>query len=325
MVMETPRRRFLQIVALGAFLPVVSRVAEAESYPARPVHIVVPFAPGITPDIMGRLIGHWLSERLGRQFIVENRAGSNGDIGTEQVVKATADGYTLLLATLGNATNATLYKDLTFNFVRDIAPVAGLARGPLVMEVHPSLPVKSVAEFIAYAKANPGKINFATGGEGSPQHVAAELFKMMAGVDMVHVPYSGNPLPDVLSGQVPTYFGPIPASVGYIRAGKLRALAVTGAGRSPVLPDVPAVAEFVPGYEASSWYGIGAPKDTPPALIEKLNTEINAAFGDPAIKARFADFGAEPMPMTPAAFGKFVADETDRWSKVLKFAGVKLD
>ena len=323
--METPRRRFLQIVALGAFLPAVSRVAEAESYPARPVHIIVPFAPGITPDIMGRLIGQWLSERIGQQFIVENRAGSNGNIGTEQVVKAAPDGYTLLLATLGNATNATLYRDLTFNFIRDIVPVAGLARGPLVMEVHPSLPVKSVAEFIAYAKANPGKINFATGGDGSPQHVAAELFNMMAGVDMLHVPYSGNPLPDVLSGQVPTYFGPIPASIGYIRTGKLRALAVTGAGRSPVLPDVPAVAEFVPGYEASSWYGIGAPKDTSPALIEKLNTEINAAFGDPAIKARLADFGAEPMPMTPAAFGKFVAGETDKWSKVLKFAGVKLD
>jgi len=323
--METPRRRFLQIVALGAFLPAVSRVAEAESYPARPVRIVVPDAPGITPDIMGRLIGQWLSERLGQQFIVENRAGANGNVGTELVVRAPADGYTLLLVTKSNATNATLYQDLTFNFIRDIAPIAGLARAPLVMEVHPSLPVKTVPDFIAYAKQNPGKINMASGGHGSPQHVAGELFRMMTGIDMIHVPYRGNPLPDVLSGQAQVYFGPLPASIGYLRADKLRALAVTGAARSAVLPDVPAVDEFVPGYEASSWYGIGAPKDTPLALIEKLNAEVNAAFGDPAIKARLADFGAEPMPMTPGAFGKFVADETEKWNKVLKVAGVKLD
>ena len=323
--METPRRRFLQIVALGAFFPAVARVAEAESYPARPVHMVVPFAPGITPDITARLIAQWLSGRLGQQFMVDNRPGAEGNIGTELVVKAPADGYTLLLVTLGNTTNASLYDNLNFNFIRDIAPVASITRGPLVMEVHPSFPTKTVAEFIAYAKANPGKINMASGGIGSPQHVAGELFAMMTGINMVHVPYHGNPLPDVLAGQVQVYFGPIPASIGYVRAGKLRALAVTSTTRSPVLPDVPTVAEFVPGYEASSWYGAGAPKNTPNEVIAKLNNEINAGLADPALKARFTDLGVEPMPMTPAAFGKFIADETDRWGKVLKFAGVKLD
>ncbi len=246
--METPRRRFLQIVALGAFLPVVSRVARADTYPSRPVHIVVPFAPGITPDITARLIAQRLSGQLGQQFIVDNRPGAEGNIGTELVVKAPADGYTLLLVTLGNATNASLYNNLNFNFIRDIAPVASITRGPLVMEVLPSFPAKTVPEFIAYAKANPGKINMASGGIGSPQHVAGELFAMMTGINMVHVPYHGNPLPDVLAGQVQVYFGPIPASIGYIQAGKLQALAVTSAARSPVLPDIPTVADFVPGY-----------------------------------------------------------------------------
>jgi tripartite-type tricarboxylate transporter receptor subunit TctC len=323
--METPRRRFLQIVALGAFLPVVSRVAEAESYPARPVRLVVPFAPGITPDITARLIAQWLSGRLGQQFIVDNRPGAEGNIGTELVVKAPADGYTLLLVTLGNAANASLYDNLNFNFIRDIAPVASITRGPLVMEVHPSFPAKTVPEFIAYAKANPGKINMASGGIGGPQHVAGELFAMMTGINMVHVPYHGNPLPDVLAGQVQVYFGPIPASIGYIQAGKLRALAVTSAARSPVLPDIPTVAEFVPGYEASSWYGIGAPKNMPTELIEKLNTEINAALADVAMKARLADLGAVPMPMTPAEFGKFIADETEKWGKVIRTANIKPD
>jgi tripartite-type tricarboxylate transporter receptor subunit TctC len=325
MLMETPRRRFLQVVALGAFLPVVSRVAEAESYPTRPVRLIVPFAPGITPDITARLIAQWLSGRLDQQFVVDNRSGAEGNIGTELVVKAPADGYTLLLVTLGNAANASLYDNLNFNFMRDIAPVASIVRGPLVMEVLPSFPAKTVPEFIAYAKANPGKINMASGGNGSPQHVAGELFAMMTGIDMVHVPYHGNPLPDVLAGQVQVYFGPIPASIGYVRAGKLRALGVTSATRSPALSDIPTVGEFVPGYEATSWYGIGAPKNTPNEVVAKLNSEINAGLVDPALKARLADLGAEPIPMTPAAFGKFVADETDRWSKVLKFAGVKLD
>jgi tripartite-type tricarboxylate transporter receptor subunit TctC len=325
MVMETPRRRFLQIMALGAFLPVVSRVAEAESYPARRVRLIVPFAPGITPDITARLIAQWLSGRLGQQFIVDNRPGAEGNIGTELVVKAPADGYTLLLVTLGNAANASLYDNLNFNFIRDIAPVASITHGPLVMEVHPSLPVKTVPEFIAYAKANPGRINMASGGNGGPQHVAGELFAMMTGIDMVHVPYHGNPLPDVLAGQVQVYFGPIPASIGYVRAGTLRALAVTSATRSPVLPDIPTVAEFVPGYEANSWYGIGAPANTPAELIEKLNLETNAALADPAVKGRLADLGAEPTPTTPAGFGKLIADETEKWGKVVRFAGIKVD
>jgi tripartite-type tricarboxylate transporter receptor subunit TctC len=321
--METPRRRFLQIVALGAFLPVVSRVARADTYPSRPVHIVVPFAPGITPDITARLIAQRLSGQLGQQFIVDNRPGAEGNIGTELVVKAPADGYTLLLVTLGNATNASLYNNLNFNFIRDIAPVASITRGPLVMEVLPSFPAKTVPEFIAYAKANPGKINMASGGIGSPQHVAGELFAMMTGINIVHVPYHGNPLPDVLAGQVQVYFGPIPASIAYIQAGKLQALAVTSAPRSPVLPDIPTVAEFVPGYEANSWYGIGAPKNMPTELIEKLNTKINAALADVAMKARLADLGAVPMPMTPAEFGKFIAKETEKWGKVIRTANIK--
>jgi tripartite-type tricarboxylate transporter receptor subunit TctC len=320
-----PRRQFLHLTTCAIALPAVSRFAHAESYPARPVRIIVPFAPGITPDITARLIAQRLSGRLGQQFIVENRPGAEGNIGTELVVNAPADGYTLLLVTLGNATNASLYDNLNFNFIRDIAPVASITRGPLVMEVLPSFPVKTVPEFIAYAKANPGKINMASGGIGGPQHVAGELFAMMTGIEMVHVPYHGNPLPDVLAGQVQVYFGPIPASIGYIRGGKLRALAVTGATRSPVLPDVPTVAEFVPGYEAESWYGIGAPKTTPSEVITKLNGEINAGLADPTLKARFADLGAEPISMTPAAFGKFVAGETDKWGKVLKGAGLKVD
>jgi tripartite-type tricarboxylate transporter receptor subunit TctC len=300
-------------------------MARAQSYPARAVRIVVPFAAGITPDITGRLIAQYLSDRLGQQFIVDNHPGADGNIGTELVVRAPPDGYTLLLVTLGNAANASLYDNLNFNFIRDIAPVASITRGPLVVEVHPSVPVKTVPEFIAYAKANPGKISMASGGNGSPQHVAGELFAMMTGINMVHIPYRGNPLPDVLAGQVQVYFGPIPASMGYIRAGKLRALAVTSATRSPELPDIPTVAEFVPGYQASSWYGIGAPKNMPTELIEKLNTEINAALANTAMKARLVELGAEPMPMTPVEFGTFIVNETDKWGKVVKFAGVKVD
>jgi tripartite-type tricarboxylate transporter receptor subunit TctC len=323
--MKLPRRQLLHFAAGAAALSLIPRTARAETYPARPVHIIVPDAPGITPDIMARMMGQWLSERLGQPFIVENHPGGGQNLGTELVVRAPADGYALLLITLAAAVNATLYDDLNFNFIRDITPVAGIVRGPLVMEVPPTFPINSVPEFIAYAKANPGKVNMASGGNGSPQHVAGALFKIMAGVDMVHIPYHGNPLPDVLSGQVQVYFGPIPSSIGYIRSGKLRALAVTGATRSQILPDIPTVAEFVPGYEAGSWYGLGAPKATPTALVEKLNDEINAALADPAIKGRLADLGAEPLPMTPAGFGKFLAAETEKWGKVVKLASIKVD
>jgi tripartite-type tricarboxylate transporter receptor subunit TctC len=322
---KLPRRRFLHLVAGAAALPVVPRSAWAQAYPARPVRWIVPFAAGITPDITARLIAQWLSERLGQRFIVENRPGAGGNIGTELVVRAPADGYTLLLVTVANAVNATLYYNLKFNFIRDLTPVASITRGPLVMEVNPSFPTKTVAEFIAYAKTNPGKINMASGGNGSPPHVAGELFKMMAGVDLVHVPYRGNPLPDLLGGQVQVFFGPISASIGYIRTDALRALAVTNAMRSTVLPDVPTVGEFVPGYEASSWYGVGVPKDTPAEIIDKLNKEINAALADPKLKARLADLGAEPTPMPPAEFGEFIAAETEKWGKVVRAANIKVE
>jgi tripartite-type tricarboxylate transporter receptor subunit TctC len=321
-LMKLPRRRFLHLAAGAATLPTLFRSARAQTYPSRPVRLIVPFAPGITPDITARLIAQWLSDRLGQQFIVENRPGAEGNIGTELVVGAPPDGYTLLLVTLGNAANAALY-NLNFNFIRDIAPIASVTRGPLIMEVYPSVPVNTVPEFIAYAKANPGKLNMASGGTGGPQHVAGALFMMMTGVSMVHVPYHGNPLPDVLGGQVQVYFGPIPASIGYVRTNKLRALAVTGATRSPALPDIPTVGEFVPGYEASSWYGIGAPRNTPAEITNKLNKEINAALLDPAIKAKFADLGAEPMSGMPAEFGKFIAEETDKWGKVIRAANIK--
>ena len=323
--MELRRRRFLHLAAAAALLPAASRFAIAQTYPARPVRIIVGFGAGITPDITARLIAQWLSERLGQPFIIDNHPGASSNIGTELVARAPPDGHTLLLVTLANAVNAALYDNANFNFIRDIAPVASIIRAPLVMEVNPSVPARTVPEFIAYAKANPGTINMASGGAGSPQHVAGELFRMMAGVAMLHVPYRGNPLTDLLGGQVQAYFGPIPASIGYIRTDKLRALAVTGATRSQVLPDVPTVGEFVPGYEASSWYGIGAPKNTPAEIVDTLNKEINAALADPKMKARLADLGAEPMPMTPAEFGKLIADETEKWGKVVKFAGIKLD
>jgi tripartite-type tricarboxylate transporter receptor subunit TctC len=322
--MTLQRRQFLHLAAGAAALSTLPRIARAEAYPARPVRMMVGFPAGLAPDIFARLIAQSLSERLGQQLIVENRPGATGNVATDVVVRAAPDGYTLLLVAQPNAINATLYENLTFNFVRDIAPVASIVRGPLVMEVNPSVPAKTVPEFIAYAKANRGKINMASGGNGSPQHVAGELFKMMTGIDMVHVPYQ-NPLPDLLGGQVQVYFGPIASSLGYIRAGKLRALAVTSAARSPVLPDIPTVAEFVPGYEAASWYGVGAPKNMPNEIVAKLNSEVNACLGDPALNARFTDLGVEPMPMTPAAFAKFIADETAKWGKVLKFASIKVD
>jgi tripartite-type tricarboxylate transporter receptor subunit TctC len=322
--MKLPRRHFLQLATGTAAVLAASRVARADAYPSRPVRVIVAVPAGLTPDILARLTAAQLADRLGRPFIVENRPGGGQNIGTELVVRAQPDGYTLLLVTATNTINASLYANLGFNFAHDIAPVASLVRGPLVMEVHPSVPARTVSEFIAYAKANPGKINMASGGNGSPMHVAGELFKMLAGVNMVHVPYL-NPLPDLLGGQVQLYFGPIASSLGYIRSGQLRALAVTTAARAQVLPDVPAVGETVSGYEASTWYGIGATGGTPAEVIGTINGEIDAALSEPAIKTKLADLGVEPMPMTPAAFGKFMADETDKWGKVVKFASLKVD
>ena len=325
--MKLPRRQFLHLAAGAAALPTISRIAKAQSYPARPVRLIVTTPAGGSPDIIARLIGQWLSERLGQPIVVDNRSGASGNIGTEIVVRAPPDGYTLLMALSLNAINAALYDNLPFNFIRDTAPVASIASIPLVMEVNPSVPAKTVPEFIAYAKANPGKINMASGGNGSTLHVAGELFKMMAGVDMVHVPYRGEALalPDLISGQVQLLFGVMPASLGYIRAGKLRALAVTTAKRQEPLPDVPTVGEFLPGFEARGWYGIVVPKATPTEIVEKLNKEINAALVDPNMKKRLTDLGAALFGGSPADFGKFIADETDKWRKVVTFAGIKAE
>ena len=303
----------------------MSFIASAQSYPTRPVHLIVGVAAGGSPDIIGRLIAQWLSEQLGQPFVVDNRAGAASNIGTEFAVKAAPDGYTLLLALSANAINASLYDDLPFNFVNDTAPVASIATIPLIMEVNLSVPAKTVPEFIAYARANPGKINMASGGVGSPLHVAGELFKMMAGVDMIHVPYRSEALalPDLIGGQVQVMFGVMPASLGYIRAGKLRALAVTSAKRQEALPAVPAMAEFLPGYDARGWYGIVVPKATPNDIIEKLNTTINAGLADPQLKAHLVDIGCAVFAGSPADFGKFVASETEKWAKVVKFAGIK--
>jgi tripartite-type tricarboxylate transporter receptor subunit TctC len=325
--MKLPRRNFLHLAAGAAALPALSRITWAQAYPSRSVRIVVGYAAGGTSDIVGRLVGQWLSERLGQQFIVENRPGASANLATEAVARATADGYTLLVVTSVNAVNATLYNKLNFNFIHDIAPVASVFETPLVVEVNPSVPVRTIPEFIAYAKANPGKLNLATPGIGTPPHVAGELFKMTAGVDMVHVPYRGTGpmLTDLIGGQVQVAFDPLPASIEHIRAGKLRALAVTTASRSEVLPDVPTVGEFVPGYEASGWYGIGAPKGTPVEIIDMLNKEINAALGDPKMKARLADLGATPLVRSPADFGKLIADDTEKWGKVIRAAGIKAE
>jgi tripartite-type tricarboxylate transporter receptor subunit TctC len=301
--------------------------ATAQAYPTRPVRLVVGGPPAGPNDILARMMGQWLSERLGQPFIIENRPGAGGNIGTEAVVRAPPDGYTLWFVFAGNAINATLYEKLNFNFIRDIAPVAGIVRGTLVMEVNPSFPAKTVPEFIAYAKANPGKINMASGGNGTPPHVAGELFKMMAGVDMVHVPYrgAGPALTDLLGGQVQVTFDAIISSIEHIRAGKLRPLAVTTSTRSEVLPDVPTVSDFVPGYEASNWFGLGAPRDTPPEIVHRLNKEINAGLADSKLKARLADLGGTPIPGPPSDFGKLIGDETEKWAKVIKFSGAKPD
>jgi tripartite-type tricarboxylate transporter receptor subunit TctC len=325
--MKLPRRRFLHLAAGAVAFPALSRVVRAQAYPSRPVRIIVSVAPAGSTDIVARLMGQSLSERLGQPFIIENRPGAGGNIGTEVAVRAAADGYTLLLIVPNNAISATLYDKLNFNFIRDIVPVAGLTRGPIVMEVNPSMPAKSVPEFIAYAKANPGKLNMGSPGIGSPLHVAGELFKMMAGINMIHVPYRGSALAltDLLGGQVQVMFDAVPSSIEYITTGKLRALAVTTAMRSAALPDIPTVGEFVPGYEASGWLGVGAPRNTPAEIVEKLNREINAALADPKMKARLADLGGTPLPGSSADFGKLIAAETEKWGKVIRAANIKAE
>ena len=323
--MTLRRRSFLHLAAGAALAPVSPRLARALDYPARPVRLVDGFAAGGSVDIFARLLCQWLSQRLGQPFVVDNKPGAATNIATEEVARAAPDGYTLLWTTTANTTNATIYNNLNFNFIRDIAPVGTIDRFPLIMEVNPAVPAKTVPEFIAYAKANPGKINYGSGGIGTIQHVAGELFKFMAGIDLVHVPYRGAALVlnDLLAGQVQVTFSPIASSLGYIRADRLRALAVTGPMRSPALPDTPTVGEFLPGYEASAVDGIGAPANTPADIIDKLNTEVNVALADPAIKARLAGLGSVPLSMSPVEYRAFIAAETEKWAKVIKFAGIK--
>ena len=323
--MKLPRRQFLHLATGAAALPAVSHFAWAQTYPARPVRIVVGFAAGGAPDILARLFGQWLSDRLGQPFVIENRTGAGGNIATEAVVLAPADGHTLLLTSMGNAVNASLFERLNYNFLRDVAPVAGISREPLGMEVHPSFPAKTVSELITYAKANPGKINYGSAGVGSSLHMAGELFKLMAGIDLVHVPYRGSPpaLTDLLAGQLQLMFSSLPPSVEYVRSGRLRALAVTTATRSQALPDIPVVADFLPGYEASAWYGIGAPKDTPSWIVERLNAEINAGLEDAKLKTRLTELGSIPFTGSPSDFGKHLASETEKWAKVVRAANIK--
>jgi tripartite-type tricarboxylate transporter receptor subunit TctC len=326
-LVNLPRRKFLHLAASTAALLGASRSARAQNYPSRPVRLIVGFAPGGGNDIVARLMAQWLSERTGQQFFVENRPGAGTNIAAEIVVNAAPDGYTLLLAGVPNAYNAMLYKNLKFNFIRDIAPVAGISQGPQVLAVHPSVPAKTVPEFIAYAKANPGKINMASSGTGGGGHLAGELFKMMAGVNLVHVPYRGNgpALTALLGGQVDVLFPTVASAIEHVKSGQLRGLATTGATRSEALPELPTLQEFVPGYETSAWYGIVAPKGTPADVIEKLNKEITAGLADAKMKARFADLGNVPMPMTPAEFRTLIAEETEKWGKVVNFAGIKLE
>jgi tripartite-type tricarboxylate transporter receptor subunit TctC len=323
--MKLPRRRFLQLAAGAAALPAASRIAAAQAYPNRPVRIVVGFTPGGSTDIGARLIGQWLQERLGQSFVIENRPGAGTNIATESVVRASPDGYTLLMVGPSSAVNATLYDKLNFVFLRDIAPVASMIRQPQVMLANPSLAAKSVPELIAYAKANPGKITMASAGIGSTGHLVGEFFKMTAGVDFVHVPYrgAGPALTDLLGGQVLISFAGISGSIEYVRSGKLRALAITTATRSEALPDVPTVSEFLPGFEAGDWLGVGAPRNTPAEIIDRLNREITAGVADPKIKARFADLGGTPLALAPAEFGKLLADETQKWAKVIRAANIK--
>jgi tripartite-type tricarboxylate transporter receptor subunit TctC len=319
------RRQFLQLATGTAALPALPRVARAQAWPTRPVRIVVGFAAGGQNDVVARLMGQWLSERLGQQFIVDNRPGAGGNIGTDAVVRAPADGHTLLLIAPSNTINVTLYDKLNLDFVRDIAPVATLTRGAQVMVVNPSFPARTVPEFIAYARANPGKINMASGGVGTGQHLTGELFKMMTGIDMVHVPYRGGApaITDLIAGQVQVMFTSPPGMIEHIKTGKLRALAVTTATRLEALPDLPPVGDFVPGFDVTSWFGIGAPMNTPIEVVDKLNKEFNAALADPGIKARLSDMGATPLVGSPAEFAKLIADEIEKWGKVVKFAGIK--
>jgi tripartite-type tricarboxylate transporter receptor subunit TctC len=325
--MKLPRRNFLHLAAGAAALPAISRFAWAQAYPTRPVRVIVGLTAGGGADIMARLIGQWLSEHLGQQFVIENRPGAATNIATEAVVRAPPDGYTLLLVNAPAAINATLYEKLNFNVIRDIAPVASISRVPNVMVVHPSFPAKTVPEFIAYAKANPGKISMASPGIGSPQHVAGELFKMMTGLNMQHVPYRGATpaLTDLFGGQVQVFFATTPASIEYIKAGTLRPLGVTSATRWEGLQDLPTISDFVPGFEASSWYGFGAPRNTPTEIIDKLNKEVNAALADPKMKARLSDLGGAVLPGSPADFAKLIADETEKWAKVIRAANIKAE
>ncbi|MBI2713464.1 MAG: tripartite tricarboxylate transporter substrate binding protein [Rhizobiales bacterium] len=323
--MKLPRRQFLHLAAGAVALPAVSRLAWAQAYPTQPLRLILGYPPGGSADITARLTGQWLSERLGQPVIVESRPGAGTNLATEAVVRAAPDGYTLLLVPPAAAINATLYDKLNFNFIRDIEPIAGIIRFPNVVVVNPSVPVKTIPELIAYAKANPGKLNMASSGNGSTIHMSGELFKMMTGIDMVHVPYRGGALAltDLIGGQVHVMFDNIPTSAGHIKSGKLRGLAVTGTERSAVLPDLPAVADFLPGYEASAWYGLGAPKHTPGEIIDKVNKAMNAVLADPKTKERFAELGGSTVPGSPADFGKLLADETEKWGKVVKFAGIK--
>jgi len=324
---KLPRRKFLHLAAGAAALPALPRVASALDYPTRPVHIIVGYAPGGTNDISARLMGQWLSERLGHQFVIENRPGAGSNLATEAVVHSPPDGYMLLLVNTSNAINATLYDKLNFNFIRDVAPVAGIMHSPPVMVVNPSLPARSVPEFITYAKANPGKVNMGSAGIGSVTHICGELFKMLSGVNLVHVPYRGGgpALVDLLGGQVQVMFVGVTELIEHIKAGRLRALAVTTATRSPALPDIPTVGEFVAGYEAFTFHGIGAPKGTPADIIDKLNKETNGGLADSKLKARLADLGGTPLAGSPVDFGRLIADETEKWAKVIKFAGIKVD
>jgi len=324
--MTLSRRHVLQLAAGAGALSAAPRMARSEGYPARPVHLIVPVAPGGALDILSRIMGQWLTEHMGQTFVIENRPGGGTNIGVDVVAHATPDGYTLLLIPQSVTTNATLYKDLNFNFIRDIVPIAMISKLPLVMEITNAIPAKTVPEFIAYVKANPGKVSMASGGSGSASHIGGEFFKMKTGIDMVHVPYRGGApaLTDLIGGQVQVMFSPLPESLGAIKAGKVRALAVTTAERSQALPDLPTVAEFVPGFEASTWQGIGAPKKTPADIVDKLNKEINAALADPQIKTRLADLGSIPTPMSPAAYEKLIVDETDKWAQVIRDAKITL-
>jgi tripartite-type tricarboxylate transporter receptor subunit TctC len=319
------RRRFLHLAAGAAALPALSRSSSAETWPARPVRIVVGFPAGNAPDIIARLLGAWLAEKLGQQFVVENRPGAGSTIATEGVVNSPADGSTLMLVVMSNAIGATLYTNLRYDLKRDLVGVAGVANAPFIMLVNPDLPAKTVPEFIAYAKAHPGKINMASGGTGTSTHLLGELFKMMAGVDLVHVPYRGNYIPDLLSGQTQLLFGPVPQTIGNVRAGQLRALAVTTPKRLDVLPEVPPVGDFLPGYEGVGWFGLAAPKGTPPEIVDRLNRETNAALADAQFKAKLANLGVEPMVATPSEYTRFIADEVDKWAKVIRYAAIKPD